>query len=569
MMLRSTILLLFSVLLVGCNLSNTTLLVITNTPSSETGVVLSVQTPTPTLSETPTFSPVKTSQIPCTPRQDWVAYRVLHDDTLYSIAERTQSTVMELAIANCLGNTTLIYAGDLLRVPRIPSTRIPQLNDPRITNFATTTTAINATDLQQRKARIPVTWNVTGRDERMNLAFEQLMPDGSIINVELQRDNPIIPSSGSGAVAPVPVGGAKQIILQMRVFTLSQQETLATKKLSVQIISNSETPLVNCTVQNQMAQGVTDSPTQSGIHLGELGPLTSLPALARSADGKFVKIPYADSTGWLFVSDNLSFNGNCSAIPIEVGAVQKVQIVKFSAVPNPVARGAAVTVSWDTLGAERTEIRVLFFDTKTQHWGRPSAATATNLPLNGSWTFTMPTTAYYGVRFDLDAIDAQGNVATARSDEVMPLNYPCFWDEKVTCASTQTNFTGSLQEFEHGYLLWQQDTKVIYVVTVGWYTVRDNWLEGDINTITDTPPEGLLAPQDRFAKLWSSNAEVRQSLGWAKSAQEDVSSLLQQEIQYDSSFNGFYIRWPDGRLVKFIGMIGDTQGPYVSIGLAS
>jgi hypothetical protein len=278
-----------------------------------------------------------------------------------------------------------------------------------------------------------------------------------------------------------------------------------------------------------------------------------------------VKIPYRDSVGWLFVNDNLVFTGNCGAIPVEGGAVVGVQIVNLTTVPNPTMRGSTITIRWDTIGAVRTEIRVLLYDTKMQQWGRPSNPTAANLPANGTWTFMMPLNAYHGLRFDLDAIDPQGNTTTTRSDVVRPQNFPCFWNTATECASVQTTFSGTLQEFEHGYLMWQQGTKTIYVINISWNTVQDTWQEGDVITMTEIPPTGLVAPQGRFGKLWSTNPEIRQRLGWAKGPEVSFTSPLQQEIVYYSMFNGFYLRWPNGSLVKFIGMIGDREGPSAGI----
>jgi LysM repeat protein len=39
-------------------------------------------------------------------------------DTIRSLAERSSSTVAQLAAANCLQNPRLIYAGQLFYVPR-------------------------------------------------------------------------------------------------------------------------------------------------------------------------------------------------------------------------------------------------------------------------------------------------------------------------------------------------------------------------------------------------------------------------------------------------------------------
>ena len=56
----------------------------------------------------------------CQLRTDWPIYTVKPGDTLFSIAQRTGSTVGELVIANCISNPNLITVGQSLYVPRLP-----------------------------------------------------------------------------------------------------------------------------------------------------------------------------------------------------------------------------------------------------------------------------------------------------------------------------------------------------------------------------------------------------------------------------------------------------------------
>jgi hypothetical protein len=56
----------------------------------------------------------------CTPRFDWPEYSVVAGDTLSEIALRANSSVAELAAANCLSDTRLIHVNQRLYVPQIP-----------------------------------------------------------------------------------------------------------------------------------------------------------------------------------------------------------------------------------------------------------------------------------------------------------------------------------------------------------------------------------------------------------------------------------------------------------------
>lgn len=57
-------------------------------------------------------------QAQCTTRADWTStYTIARGDTLYTIAQRYGVSVTDLAQGNCITNTNLIYAGQVLRVP--------------------------------------------------------------------------------------------------------------------------------------------------------------------------------------------------------------------------------------------------------------------------------------------------------------------------------------------------------------------------------------------------------------------------------------------------------------------
>ena len=85
----------------------TTLTVI---PATATRIAIS--TATPIRANTPVIVPTT-----CIPRNDWFTYTVQRGDTLFSIAQRANSSVAILAAANCLSNPENISAGQVLAVP--------------------------------------------------------------------------------------------------------------------------------------------------------------------------------------------------------------------------------------------------------------------------------------------------------------------------------------------------------------------------------------------------------------------------------------------------------------------
>jgi LysM repeat protein len=77
--------------------------------------------------------PANTS-IPCGPLPGWIrSYTVQPGDTLFHIATLYRTTVPELQRANCKSSSTIIFAGDRLWVPNVPTitpglTYIPTFN---------------------------------------------------------------------------------------------------------------------------------------------------------------------------------------------------------------------------------------------------------------------------------------------------------------------------------------------------------------------------------------------------------------------------------------------------------
>jgi LysM repeat protein len=78
---------------------------------------------TPSPSNTPTNTqtlPPSSTSISCGPPAGWVKYTVKPGDTLFSLSQVLGVTVAQLQLANCLGNSTVIQAGQSLWVPFIP-----------------------------------------------------------------------------------------------------------------------------------------------------------------------------------------------------------------------------------------------------------------------------------------------------------------------------------------------------------------------------------------------------------------------------------------------------------------
>ncbi|MEA3308004.1 MAG: LysM peptidoglycan-binding domain-containing protein [Chloroflexota bacterium] len=76
------------------------------------------ETPLPVESATPPLTPTPRSALieQCTPPDGWLPYAVRHDDTLFSLAWRAQTTAYVLMQNNCLGTMQLVV-GEVLYLP--------------------------------------------------------------------------------------------------------------------------------------------------------------------------------------------------------------------------------------------------------------------------------------------------------------------------------------------------------------------------------------------------------------------------------------------------------------------
>jgi LysM repeat protein len=94
-------------------------------PELTPGQILAVPpvTPTPTATNTPTATATPShTPTPCGPPAGWLVYFIQAQDTLFSLARNTGTTLQQLKLANCLAADT-IYVGQVLYVPRLPPTR--------------------------------------------------------------------------------------------------------------------------------------------------------------------------------------------------------------------------------------------------------------------------------------------------------------------------------------------------------------------------------------------------------------------------------------------------------------
>jgi hypothetical protein len=128
----------------------------------------------------------------------------------------------------------LVLLANLLGLSIMPSYA---QNSPDITSFTTSFSTIGRQALQNRSARIPVSWTTVNRPLTANLVFEQVFADGSSINVELPRLIPWVNSTGDGVAAPIlPAGSPTNIVLRVSLISLFNATVLDRAEITIPIV---------------------------------------------------------------------------------------------------------------------------------------------------------------------------------------------------------------------------------------------------------------------------------------------------------------------------------------------
>jgi hypothetical protein len=113
-------------------------------------------------------------------------------------------------------------------------------------------------------------------------------------------------------------------------------------------------------------------------------------------------------------------------------------------------------------------------------------------------------------------------------------------------APVQNRVSAVYQDFEHGFMIYLDDRKVIWVfipsaVQPGspipttryglWLGYADTFVDGEPETLpTFQPPDTFQQPKRGFGKVWRDNAPIRDALGWALDFERSYTAVV---IDYD------------------------------------
>jgi hypothetical protein len=156
------------------------------------------------------------------------------------------------------------YTGEIVEAAVLPTSlpdatttatpSVIQTAAPELLVFTAVETTIAANDLVYSDPRINVSWEIANRTPTSNLVFEQVLPDGSSVNIELPRSNLWVSSTGSGSVRPVYPDGDDSVVLRLRLVDLATGETLSEAATVVTVSGAVSTPTARPTQAPQPTQ---------------------------------------------------------------------------------------------------------------------------------------------------------------------------------------------------------------------------------------------------------------------------------------------------------------------------
>lgn len=471
---------------------------------------------------------------------------------------------------------------------------------PIITSFSACCATVNANALNTRSAYIPVTWSAANRPITANLIFEQVLADGSVVNVELPRSNPWVNSSGNGVAAPVPPGnGSREVNLRLRLIDLLTGRVYDQRTVRLTVTDDSPQPgrivyfttpqtgvsATDLAMRNAfvpVSWSVDNRPEGSNLYFEQVFPDGQVFNVELPRQNPYVSSQGSGTVGLLWVSgadhvtvrlrlarlsDNTTIDQIQFAIRIYGGTPATLtpgptpthtptpgpnpitEIFQFNASANTVFPGQTVTLNWDVRHASFVNIRAAITSPNT------SDAAASNLPLVGSTTLTIPPSVPTNTtgRLVLEVFTESNIPAMTRE---LPLTVACRHDfftgntDDCRTADAQT-ISAAYQPFESGLMIWRSDTRQVYglhhsgaafLETEHYDTAQPLW-EGDI-------PPGLLRPERGFGQVWSSIAAIRDNFGWATAAEQGYSATFQRG--QNGTLEITYFSLPDGRTVRFV-----------------
>jgi len=222
------------------------------------------------------------------------------------------------------------------------------------------------------------------------------------------------------------------------------------------------------------------------------------------------------------------------------------EVIAFTAQPDLVNPGAAVTLSWEIEGTGGVII-----EQSVPNMTLVETVVTAQSP-KGSATVYLPDYAAYSVDYTLYTAN-RGSSATAVVEINCP--YTFFFGQADGCPSGEAReVEAAYEEFEGGIMVWRGDTREIYVFYddgTASYFLEANYAGMPERPADAMPPLDRYAPVSGFGRVWSNAPGVRDRLGWALMTEQGYTMTIQPVAvtRTPPPEFSFFLRLPDGSVV--------------------
>jgi hypothetical protein len=468
---------------------------------------------------------------------------------------------------------------------------------PTIISFSSELEAITVDEAEAGDTETTLSWVVVGMNETQQIRLEQYVLN-QWVSLSAEDDDPLadsgsltLPVEHPLTFAPptyrLSIVDASGVFFDQRVITIpyTTDEELSPEILSFTAEMNADdlglsssvanvawevsnrTPTSNLVFEQLLADGtfVSIEQPRNFLWIASQGSGQVVPVAEDNTSSVQLRLSVVDLIENEILAEELiqvDLNGSTTSVltatPEETtpAVVGNMQLVEFSATPNPAERSATVTVSWEVSGAD--SITVSRLDP-----GGQFADFRDEQPASGSWTLTLPAYHVDSAMFQLAATNDNGNILqeSLTVDVICPYDY--FFDEVepgVCPESEPQDVYTAYQAFDGGMMLWRSDDQAIYVLYPNgtWEQYEDTWEEGDpINPTSTEPPEDLFQPIRGFGKVWAENSQVRNQLGWALFPERDYTATIQETGGLRNQ--RIYMTLADQRVVELMPSAGQWE----------
>lgn len=161
---------------------------------------------------------------------------------------------------------------------------------------------------------------------------------------------------------------------------------------------------------------------------------------------------------------------------------------------------------------------------------------------------------------------AASAAGTTELPRQVPSGFGALYDSSAAVRSTLGAPTGPATttvaitlRFERGLMYRRSDTATIYVLFFEkpgvWFAFADTWVKGDPDAGGSGPVAGQFVPKEGFGAVWNANADFRQRLGYALSAEGERADALAQPFERGAMFmttgNGIFVLATNGTYERY------------------